>query len=126
MPRNITVYLQDEIAAEMDKFAEVSWSEVCRDAILAYVSKRAKGFQPSSVRVTLEDAIAADWYGATRLQMQFNILNSSDYEIILDRARFNLNINAGSKIFSFPPQMYLEPLRLGKGMGGSFQIPARL
>lgn len=40
MPRNITVYISDEIDDRMKKVPEVNWSEVCRQGIVNYLEKR--------------------------------------------------------------------------------------
>jgi hypothetical protein len=41
MPKNVTIYLSDEIAGKMEKYPEVNWSEICRKAVLDYVDTRS-------------------------------------------------------------------------------------
>ena len=41
MPKNVTIYLSDEIAGKMEKYPEVNWSEICRKAVLDYVETRS-------------------------------------------------------------------------------------
>jgi len=41
MPKNVTIYLSDEIAGKMEKYQEVNWSEICRKAVLDYVDTRS-------------------------------------------------------------------------------------
>ena len=41
MPKNVTIYLSDEIAGRMEKYQEVNWSEICRKAVLDYVDTRS-------------------------------------------------------------------------------------
>lgn len=122
MPKNITVYLQDEIANEMDKFPEVSWSEVCRDAILGYIIKRSKGFETSAIKVTLENTSGEQSFGRTRLRARFKLTNASDAEVLLDRARYNLVVTAGNTSYQLPPRHYLDPIKIAKGNIAMFDI----
>jgi hypothetical protein len=41
MPKNVTIYLSDEVAGKMEKYPEVNWSEICRKAVLDYVDTRS-------------------------------------------------------------------------------------
>lgn len=41
MPKNVTIYLSDEIAGRMEKYQEVNWSEICRKAVLDYIDTRS-------------------------------------------------------------------------------------
>jgi len=40
-PKNVTIYLPDEIAGKMEKYPEVNWSEICRKAVVDYVDTRS-------------------------------------------------------------------------------------
>ena len=40
-PKNVTIYLSDEIAGKMEKYPEVNWSEICRKAVVDYVDTRS-------------------------------------------------------------------------------------
>lgn len=40
MVRNLTVRLDDETVKKMEKYREVNWSEVAREAIKNYISNR--------------------------------------------------------------------------------------
>jgi len=40
MVRNLTIRIDDETSKKMDKFPEVNWSQVARDAIKKYVASR--------------------------------------------------------------------------------------
>jgi hypothetical protein len=42
MPKNVTIYLSDEIAGKMEKFPEVNWSEICRKAVVDYIDTRSQ------------------------------------------------------------------------------------
>jgi hypothetical protein len=41
-PKNVTIYLPDEIAEKMEKFPEVNWSEICRKALVDYTETRSQ------------------------------------------------------------------------------------
>lgn len=41
-PKNVTIYLPDEIAEKMEKFPEVNWSEICRNAVADYTQTRSQ------------------------------------------------------------------------------------
>lgn len=42
--KNITVYIKDEkLIKEIEKYPEVNWSAVCRNAIRDYIKKRKGG-----------------------------------------------------------------------------------
>ena len=41
MPKNVTVYMPDDVAAKMATLPEVNWSEICRQAITSYIEARA-------------------------------------------------------------------------------------
>ena len=42
MPKNVTIYLSDEIAGKMEKYPEVNWSEICRKAVVEYIDTRSQ------------------------------------------------------------------------------------
>ena len=37
---NVTITVSEELKAQMDNYSEVSWSEICRNAISQYISQR--------------------------------------------------------------------------------------
>jgi len=41
-PKNVTIYLSDEIAGKMEKYPEVNWSEICRKAVTDYIDTRSQ------------------------------------------------------------------------------------
>jgi hypothetical protein len=41
MPKNVTIYIPEEIAEKMEKYQEVNWSEVCRRAVTDYMTTRS-------------------------------------------------------------------------------------
>ncbi len=40
MVRNLTIRIDDETSKKMDKYSEVNWSQVAREAIKKYVASR--------------------------------------------------------------------------------------
>jgi len=42
IPKNVTIYLSDEIAQKMEKYPEVNWSEICRKAVIEYIDTRSQ------------------------------------------------------------------------------------
>jgi hypothetical protein len=42
MPKNVTIYIPDEIAEKMENFPEVNWSEICRKAVIDYIDTRSQ------------------------------------------------------------------------------------
>jgi hypothetical protein len=42
MGKNVTIYVPDSLAREMERFPEVSWSKICRKAIMDYVNMRSR------------------------------------------------------------------------------------
>ncbi len=42
MPKNISIYIPDELLKRMNKFQEVNWSEIARDAIVDYLDGRIR------------------------------------------------------------------------------------
>jgi predicted nucleic acid-binding protein len=42
MPKNVTIYIPDQIAEKMEKFPEVNWSEICRKAVIDYIDTRSQ------------------------------------------------------------------------------------
>ncbi|HDQ05963.1 MAG TPA: hypothetical protein ENN36_04480 [Candidatus Bathyarchaeota archaeon] len=41
MPKNLTIYIPDDVTEKMAEYPEVNWSEVCRKAITAYMHTRS-------------------------------------------------------------------------------------
>lgn len=42
MPKSISIYIPDELIEKMDEFPEVNWSEIARQAIENYISRRRR------------------------------------------------------------------------------------
>ena len=86
MPRNITVYISDELDQRMKEFGEVNWSEIARQGIAAYIEGRVKEVAiknkvPDTVinefdfyLTSLRDLMSSDYrYSIWSIQNDFNI-----------------------------------------------------
>ena len=90
---NVTISVPDELKAEMDKFTEVSWSEICRNAISQYIAQR-KNPTPN-IELDLREA-RLDHYsyetGYPALTIPIRIHNKTQSEITVDRIKFNVRV----------------------------------
>jgi len=126
MPKNVTVYLPDEVVTEMEKYPEVSWSEICRDAIINYVTKRDKGFDVSKIRFLSVETGAGDFSfdNTSRpvLMPRFKISNGSDFDINLDRIIYDIKIRIGAwEPMLCSKKACLERINILKGREGQVE-----
>ena len=87
---NVTISVSDELKTEMDKFLEVSWSEICRKAISQYISER-KNPTPA-IELDLRD-VRLDMYHASgypTLTATLRIHNKMNTDIVVDRILFEV------------------------------------
>ena len=123
MPKNVTVYVQDEIAAEMEKLNEVNWSEVCRDAILVYIAKRAQKFNSSAIRVSLGGLGAnTAYFEQSYFLVTINIENPTEFKINFDRAKLYINPSVGKWNDCLFPMDHLDPVEIQKNSGTSITL----
>jgi len=97
---NVTITVTDELKAEMDTLPEVSWSEICRNAISLYISQR----KTPTPRVELSlDSIMLEHNsfvtGYPTFIMDLKIHNKMDSEIIIDRIMVNARGWKDSHVF---------------------------
>jgi len=91
---NVTISVSDELKAEMDKFLEVSWSEICRNAISQYISER-KNPTPS-IELDLQH-LWLDTYHASgypTLAAILRIHNKMSTTIIVDRILYTVRFRS--------------------------------
>jgi hypothetical protein len=89
---NVTISVPDDLKNEMDKFPEVSWSEISRKAILKYIEER-KNPTPK-VELDLREArleYYPSWTVSPSLRMSLKIHNMMDSEVIVDRILFDVS-----------------------------------
>ena len=87
---NVTISVTEQLKTEMDKFPEVSWSEICRKAISQYVSQR-KNPTPA-IELDIRD-VRLDTYHASgypTLTATLRIHNKMNTDVIVDRIIFNV------------------------------------
>ena len=87
---NVTISVPEKLKAEMDKFPEVSWSEICRKAISQYISERknptpALELDIRSVRLEMYHAS-----GYPTLLATLRIHNKMNSTVVLDRIVFDV------------------------------------
>ena len=87
---NVTISVSDELKGEMDRLSEVSWSEVCRNAISHYIAQRKNPtpnieLDPRNVRLYNHGFET----GYPTLSIDLRIHNKMDSEITVDRILFN-------------------------------------
>jgi hypothetical protein len=112
---NVTITVPDELKAEMDKLAEVSWSEICRNAISLYISQRSNPtpwFELSLERVTVEQSNFQTGYPT--LTIDLKIHNKTSSELIVDRIIVSARGWKDSHAF---------PLGIGYGLNKTAIIP---
>jgi len=83
---NVTISVPDELKTEMDKFPEVSWSEICRNAISQYIAQR-KNPTPNIELTLAQSSITHFSYdtGYPTLNIDLTIHNKMDSDITVDR-----------------------------------------
>ena len=87
---NVTISVPDELKAEMDKLSEVSWSEICRNAISRYIAQR-KNPTPN-IELDLRNARLNRYAfetGYPTLSIDLKIHNKMNSEITVDRILSN-------------------------------------
>lgn len=88
---NVTISVTDELKAEMDKLQEVSWSEICRNAISRYIAQR-KNTTPK-IELDVRNSRLTDYAfetGYPTLSVDLRIYNKMDSEITVDRILSNV------------------------------------
>lgn len=102
---NVTISITEELKAEMDKYPEVNWSKVCRDAIDTYI--RIIENPSPQVEFELKD-VRLQWLGVEpRLQLDLHIRNNMKSEVVLDRLFYEVifltsrgsEFNIGSDVY---------------------------
>jgi len=89
---NVTISVPDDLKTEMDKFSEVSWSEICRSAIARYIASR-KNPTPQIQLMGQEIHLERFEYNKGYPGMYVNLLiqNNMDFEIVVDRILYNVS-----------------------------------
>lgn len=89
---NITLSVSNEMKERMDNFSEVSWSDVCRSAIQAYLEEREKDTKVSDSKdlkvIAYIDPLLRR--RENKLVYILRIKNNEVFDIILDRTIFGV------------------------------------
>lgn len=83
---NLTISVPEKLKTEMDKFPEVSWSEICRKAITRYIDQRKNPIP--NIELDLRNARITDYdydTGYPTLSIDLRIHNKMNSEIMVDR-----------------------------------------
>jgi len=83
---NVTITVPEELKNEMDKYLEVSWSEICRNAISQYISQRKNPIP--QIEMDLRNLYLSDYdfeTGYPTLNADFKISNRMNSELKIDR-----------------------------------------
>jgi len=92
---NVTLSVSDEMKTRMDVFSEVSWSDVCRNAILVYLEKRERDTKISDTEnlKVISYIQPSERRGDNKLVYMMKIKNNEPFDIILDRVIFGVQYN---------------------------------
>jgi len=93
MPRNITVYISDEIDQKMKQFGEVNWSEIARQGIEQYMDKRV-------VEAAIKDRVPDNVFNEFRFYLESlqNYMNNAyTYSIASLHNDFNVGVTPREK-----------------------------
>jgi hypothetical protein len=126
---NVTISVSEELKAEMDKFPEVSWSEICRNAISRYIAQR-KNPAPK-IELTLRHARITDYAfetGYPTLSLDLQIHNRMDSEIMVDRILANARFFRidDNKVYAIGTAYDLHKKTIGSNSSGVARIHLRL
>jgi len=95
---NVTISVPEELKTEMDKFAEVSWSEICRNAISGYIQARKNPIPQIQLRGKEIRPYFYHESGYPGLFVDLLIQNNMGFEIVVDRILYNVRFDIKGKI----------------------------
>jgi hypothetical protein len=99
---NVTISVPDDLKAEMDKLAEVSWSGICRKAIRQYIAERK--YPTPAIDLDLRDVRLDNYHrsGYPTLTATLKIHNKMNIEIVVDRILFEVRFNSAQQQREYP------------------------
>lgn len=121
---NVTISVPDELKSEMDKYPEVSWSEVSRKAFTQYISERKNptpNFE-SSIEDPDLDIYHESGYPAFKITMRIH--NKMDSDVLIDRVIFKVRFHAAKTghTYSVGTNYDLYKMKVGSNSTGGKQI----
>jgi hypothetical protein len=95
MPRarmpNVTITVSDQLKTEMDNFPEVSWSEICRNAISQYIEQRKNPTPRIELDLSEARLDPEGWViGQPALVLTLRVHNKTASEVTIDRTLFSV------------------------------------
>jgi len=122
---NVTITVPDELKAEMDKLAEVSWSEICRNAITKYIEERKNPHPNFELEVRHPRLIEApnSWEtGYPTLGIMLKIYNKMVSEIIVDRILCTARFTESGNVYTLGSTAYLHRKPIGPNSSGFMDV----
>ena len=83
---NVTITVSEELKTEMDKYSEVSWSEICRNAIASYIAQRVA--PAPKIELDVRNSMLDNYdyeTGYPTLIVDLRIQNRMNTEVTVDR-----------------------------------------
>lgn len=96
---NVTISVTDELKAEMDKFLEVSWSEICRKAIARYINERENPTPRLELDIRAVRLDTNHESGYPTLTADLRIHNKMGSDIIVDRILSNVKFSSSGHVY---------------------------
>lgn len=97
---NVTISVPEDLKRDMDELTEVSWSQVCRNAISRYITERKR--PTPNIELDLQNiSLEAKYHesGYPVLSMSLRIHNKMEFDIIIDRILFNVGFWEGNRVY---------------------------
>lgn len=88
---NLTISVSEQLKSQMDSFSEVSWSEICRKAITAYIQSRINPMPQIQLRAGEIDPESYHESGYPGLRINLLIQNKMSFEVIVDRILYKVS-----------------------------------
>jgi hypothetical protein len=99
---NVTITVPDELKDKMLKYPEVSWSEICRNAISLYIAQREN--PTPRIEVEIRSTRLYPYVietGYPTLTIDAKIQNKMNTEIVVDRVLATVWARTGGNVFGF-------------------------
>lgn len=122
---NVTITVPDELKAEMDKLAEVSWSEICRKAITKYIEERKNptpNFELDIRRSGLIESSNSYETGYPSLSVTLRLHNKMASEIMVDRILCTARFTESGHVYTLGSTEYLRKKLISPNSSGMMEV----
>jgi hypothetical protein len=122
---NVTITVPDELKAEMDKLAEVSWSEICRKAITKYIEERKNptpNFELGIRRFGLTLSSDSFETGYPSLSVTLRLHNRMASEIMVDRILCTARFTESGHVHTLGSTAYLQRKLVSPNSSGMMEV----